>query len=138
MKILFDTNVVLDLLLDRKPHVYEAVRLFSRVEKGEIVGVLGATTVTTIHYLVTKALGHTKSKDAVDGLLQLFDIAPVNRLVLESALDLNFSDFEDAVIHEAAAHAGVQMITSRDHSGFKKAKLPVYSPKELLNILEKE
>jgi len=136
MKVLFDTNVVLDLLLDRKPFANDASELFSRVEHGDIQGFLGATTVTTIHYLVTKTLGRAKSKKIVENLLQLFDVAPVNRLVLESALHLKFSDFEDAVLHEAAAHTGIGAIASRDIMGFKQATIAVYSPKELLKIIE--
>ncbi len=51
MKILFDTNVVLDVLIDRKPFSLTASLLFSEVEKGRIEGFLCATTITTIYYL---------------------------------------------------------------------------------------
>jgi len=57
MKILFDTNVILDVLLDREPFANEAALLMSMVEQAEITGFICATTVTTIHYLATKALG---------------------------------------------------------------------------------
>lgn len=137
MKVLFDTNVVLDLILDRAPFANDAAKLFADVEHGKILGLLGATTVTTIHYLVTKSLGPTKSVRVVEDLLHLFDIAHVNRLTLESALHLKFPDFEDAVLHEAAAHSGAQIITTRDISGFKHATVAVYSPKELLRIIAK-
>ena len=54
MKILFDTNIVLDVLLDREPFSDLALKLVSNVEKKEIKGYLGATTVTTIYYLASK------------------------------------------------------------------------------------
>ena len=57
MKILFDTNVVLDVMLDREPFSESACQLFSIVEQGEAVGFISATTVTTIHYLASKVLG---------------------------------------------------------------------------------
>ena len=57
MRVLFDTNVVLDLLLARQPHVETAAALVARVERGELTGCLCATTVTTIFYLASKAVG---------------------------------------------------------------------------------
>jgi hypothetical protein len=68
-------------------------------------------------------------------LLALFEIAPVNRVVLETALALDFSDFEDAVVHEARRHFGVQGLVTRDPKGFSKASLPIYSPADLLLAL---
>ena len=57
MKILFDTNVILDVLLDREPFSSIAAKLFSRVETGEITGYVCATTITTLHYLTRKVVG---------------------------------------------------------------------------------
>lgn len=57
MKVLFDTNVILYLLLDREPFSDAASYLLSKVERSEIIGYVCATTITTIHYLATKALG---------------------------------------------------------------------------------
>ena len=62
MNILFDTNVVLDVLLDRKPFSAPASVIFSWVEAGEFIGFLGATTVTTIFYLATKVVGKKTSR----------------------------------------------------------------------------
>jgi predicted nucleic acid-binding protein len=61
-------------------------------------------------------------------------VASVNRLVLEDALDSGFLDFEDAVLHAAAMHCGVQAIVTRDEKGFNKAQIAIYSPEALLNI----
>ena len=136
MKALFDTNVILDVLLDREPFSEEASILLSKVEQSEIIGFVCATTITTIHYLATKALGHKAATLHISSLLSLFVIAPVNRVVLENAYISKFKDFEDAVLHEAALHAGAKYIITRNLSDFKKSKLPVYEPKEFLNALE--
>ena len=64
MRVLLDTNVVLDLLLDRDPWSKTAAKLFSRVESGTLDGYLGATTVTTIYYLATKAVGAKTARAA--------------------------------------------------------------------------
>ena len=136
MNILFDTNVVLDLLLDREPFAADAASLFSKVEQSIISGYLCATTVTTIHYLIAKAIGTREAVRHIRALLSLFIIAPVNRVVLEQALTDAFTDFEDAVLHAAACHAGVQSIVTRNVRDFSRANLPVFSPIELINALE--
>ncbi|MDA8419422.1 MAG: PIN domain-containing protein [Desulfobacteraceae bacterium] len=136
MNILFDTNVILDVLLDREPFSTDASLLLSKVEQSEIIGLMCATTVTTIHYLATKALGRQAASHHLQSLLSLFVIAPVNRVVLEQAITAKFSDFEDAVLHEAACHAGAKYIVTRNVADFKSSKLAVFAPKEFINALE--
>ncbi len=136
MNILFDTNVILDVMLDRAPFSEPASQLLSLVERGEIFGIICATTVTTIHYLSTKVLVKNKSQTQIKELITLFEIGAVNRTVIEDALKSKFSDFEDAVIYQTANHAGAEAIVTRDPKGFKQSKLPVYSPIELLKILQ--
>ena len=135
MKVLLDTNVVLDVLLDREPYAASASQLFSRVENGELVGAICATTVTTIHYLTTKALDAQQALENVKKLLHLFEIAAVNRAVLEAALEAGFVDFEDAVIDASARHTDAVAIVTRNGADFAQAQLPIYSPDELLVIL---
>lgn len=135
MKVLFDTNVVLDLLIDRAPHAEAAAMLFAAVERGIIGGCLGATTLTTIHYLTAKTLGREQAREAVAVLLSLFEIAPITRPVLEAALTDNFDDFEDSVIHQAARQSGAQAIVTCNGKDFRGAELPVYAPEELLKVL---
>lgn len=135
MKILFDTNIVLDILLDREPFSDLAAKLISRVEKKEIKGFLGATTVTTIYYLASKVAGKKKANQEISKLLSIFQIAPVNKPVLAEAIKLKFIDFEDAVLHEAAKQIGVQGIVTRNSNDFKKATLSIYSPEELYKMV---
>ena len=136
MNVLFDTNVVLDALLDRDPWADTAVALFDRVESGDLVGHLGATTVTTIHYIARRNVGVGAAEEMLRDLLRLFEVAPVNRAVLEGALDLGFDDFEDAVLHEAARLVGAGGITTRDPSGFRRSSLRVYAPDTLVAALD--
>ncbi|CAB1064932.1 PIN domain protein [Olavius sp. associated proteobacterium Delta 1] len=136
MRILFDTNVVLDVLLDREPYSSTAAKLFSKVESGKISGYVCATTITTIHYLASRVIGVNSAVKEISNLMKLFEVAPVNRAVLEAAVSLGFKDFEDAVLHESARYREAQGIVTRDLSGFKKSKIQVYSPEELLLMLE--
>ena len=136
MKVVFDTNVVLDVLLDREPFAEQAAYLMSKVERSEISGFLCATTITTVYYLLSKYLAKKKAKTGIKSLMALFEIAPVNRLVIENALESKFSDFEDAVLHESARQAGVEYIITRNIRDFKATKIPAFSPGEFLSILE--
>ena len=135
MNVLFDTNVVLDALLDRKPWADAASGLFDRVESGRLVGLLGAPTITTIHYIARCNVDRESANSMMRDLLRLFEVAPVGRTVLESALVLDFDDFEDAILHEAGRLAGVQAIVTRDKKGFSAATLRVYSPDVLIAAL---
>ena len=134
--MLFDTNVVLDVLLDREPFATIGAHLFSQVERGMVPGYLCATTVTTVHYLTHKALGAEEARHKVRNLMRLFEVAPVNRAILEAALASRLAQFEDAVLHESALHVGAQGIVTRDPAGFKGARLPVYAPDELWKALQ--
>jgi len=135
LKILLDTNIVLDVLMDRLPYSDTATVLFSKVEYGTIIGYLCCTTITTVFYLASKTVGAARAHEEIKKLLSLFEVAPVNRHVLESALELDFNDFEDAVIHEAACHIGVDAIVTRNQKDFKKSRISVYSSEEMVKIL---
>jgi predicted nucleic acid-binding protein len=134
--VLFDTNVILDVLLARPPHVAPATALLERVAARSLHGFLGATTVTTIHYLAARAVGDRLAREHVRTLLGLFEVAPVTRAVLTDALELRFADYEDAVLHEAARHVGADAIVTRDRKGFARARLTLYGPEELGRFLD--
>ena len=135
MKILLDTNIVLDVLMDRMPFSDDAVELFSKVEDGTIIGYLCSTTITTVYYLASKTLGTPRAQEEIKKLLNLFEVSPVNRQVLESALVVDFSDFKDAVIHEAACLVGADAIVTRNQKDYKKSRISVYSSEEMARIL---
>jgi len=135
VRVLFDINVLLDVLLRREGLVQESARLLNTVEAQQVSGLLCATSVTTIHYLVARHAGDAMAKRSVELLLQLFEVAPVGRAVLEDALQLEFGDFENAVQHEAARHAGTDTIVTRNTKDFGNVTLSVFAPAELLRVL---
>lgn len=136
MKVLLDTNVILDVLLDREPFSAAASLLLDKAERGEIAGFACATTITTIYYLAAKMLGAKMASSHVQSLLSLLSVAPVNKLVLENAVASKFRDFEDAVLHEAALLAGVQHIVTRNAADFKNSLIPIHEPEEFLHAFE--
>lgn len=123
-------------MLDRHPHARPALRLFTYVERQDLAGLLGATTVTKLQYLSRQALGEAGARKQIGALLRLFEVAPVTRAILDGALDLRFPDFEDAVLHESGRHASADGIVTRDPGGFRKGELPVYEAAELLAALD--
>ncbi|MFZ1728624.1 MAG: PIN domain-containing protein [Bacteroidota bacterium] len=135
MRILFDTNVLLDVLLAREPFAQSALRLLDMADRGKIEGLLCATTITTIHYLTTKALGAAAARKSIRTMMKIFTVAAVDGDVLTRALDLPMKDYEDAVLHESAIVSEAQGIVTRNVRDFVKSRIPVYSPDELLAVL---
>ncbi len=136
MKILFDTNVILDLLLARKPFCTSATYLVSEVELCHIEGYLCPTTITTISYLVGKVKGMKETKIIINHLLNIFRTSPMNKSVLETALNCKITDYEDAVIHESARQIELDGIVTRDLRDFKNSSIKIYDPQELVSILK--
>jgi predicted nucleic acid-binding protein len=132
MRVMLDTNIVLDLLLDREPFSGDAVKIFSLVESGELDALLCATTITTIYYLVSKSVQKSKTDMIIEDLLQLFEIATVDKDVLISSLKNSGKDFEDSVIYTSARFSKVDVIVTRDKKGFSNSKVLIQEPKEFL------
>ncbi len=136
IKVLIDTNVVLDVLARREPHFLAARAIWAYVEGGEIEGVLAAHSITTIAYLLAKALPHLKVQNALTKLLQVFSIAPVERTIILNALALNWHDFEDAVQMSTAESVSADYLVTRNTKDFvSSATISVLPPDELLVIL---
>jgi len=136
VKILVDTNVVLDLLLDRSPFSDLAARIFSLVENSKVEAALCATTVTTIDYLLTRSLSRDAAQKALQRLLELFEIAPVNRPVIEEALQSRMTDFEDAVLSYAANLVGATAVVTRNTKDFRNSPVKALDPAEFLSVFE--
>ncbi len=134
-RLLLDINVVLDILLDRKPHVSASSAVWAKVELGEAVGLLAAHGVTTIFYLVEREHGARVACEAVEAMLQVIDVAPVDDSVIRSALKLSWPDFEDAVCAVAALHSRCDAIVTRDPAGFPSSPVPVLEPEAALALL---
>ncbi len=136
MKILFATNVILDVMLLRDPFCKSAALLLAEVERKKIAGFVCSTTVTTIHYLVEKAKDQKFALAQIENLLKIFRISQVDKSCLESALRSKIKDFEDAVLNESASRERVDAIVTRNTKDFKESKLTIYNPEELLKIIK--
>ena len=134
-KILFDTNVVLDVLLDRKPFADAGAAAWMAAETGVVKGMLAAHAVTTIHYLVRKEMGAARTKRLLASILSVFGVAAVGSEVLHEALESSLTDFEDAVTAAAARFAGCVHIVTRDPKGFRGSPVSSIAPEALTALL---
>jgi predicted nucleic acid-binding protein len=127
-RLLLDINIVLDVLLDRAPHVQASAAVWNAVENGRVQGFLSAHALTTIHYLIRKELGDAFARKAIAELLQVFDVAPIDGSVILRATRIPSSDFEDSVTAAAAEKAKCFAIVTRDPAGFRKTGVRALTP----------
>ena len=135
MKILIDTNIVLDLILERQPFVDNAVLIFEQIERGNLAGYIAATTITNIFYILRKAKGRDVALAAIHRLLIGLQFCAVDRQTIETALSLDLKDFEDSIQLACATLDQLNAILTRDPKDFRSSNLPIYSPAELLTQL---
>ena len=135
-RLLLDVNLILDVLLDRKPHADDAAEVWAAVETGRATGYLSAHAVTTIHYLNSKAVGPRMAAATTEALLSVFDVAVVDEAVLRSAAALRWRDFEDAVTASAAIRSRCDAIVTRNPKDFAKATTRVLAPREAAASLQ--
>jgi predicted nucleic acid-binding protein len=135
VKILIDTNIVLDLILEWQPFVESAILLFEQIERGNVVGYIAATTITNIFYIIRKAKGREVALAAIHRLLIGLQFCAVDRQTIETALSLGLKDFEDSIQLACATLDQLDVIVTRDAQDFSGSNLPIYSPTALLNQL---
>jgi predicted nucleic acid-binding protein len=132
MNILIDTNIVLDVLLERPPWLVEAEQIWDACDTGKITGYLAATSVTNIHYIARRMRDLRHAQIAVGLCLGTFRIAPIDDMTLVHATSLPGADFEDNLQIASALIANLDAIVTRDPPGFANAPLPILRPHELL------
>jgi predicted nucleic acid-binding protein len=135
MKVLVDTNIILDFLLEREPFFTDADTLIQTIRADQIQGYLTATTLTDIFYIARKPKGVQIAKQYISDLLALMRICPVNKRILNVAISSNLPDFEDAVQLACAMALNLDAIVTRDTQGFAGATLPILSAGEVLQLL---
>ena len=128
MKVVFDTNVILDAAMGR-PGSESAQELVQAAISGEIVGIVTANSITDIHYIVV-----------VYNALSLFDIVAVDGDVCSMALNTGMKDYEDAVLAICAKRAGADYIATRDEGFINESETPVSAlqPHDVLSVIRAE
>lgn len=132
LKVLFDTNVVVDIALKRQPFYSASLRVLTLAYQGAIEAFISASTVTDIYYLVRKAKGHDATLDFLKLIIPFCQIAAIDQRVITHALMSSITDFEDAVQYEAAILAQLDAVVTRNPQDFPMQGLPIFTPEVLL------
>jgi predicted nucleic acid-binding protein len=136
MRVLIDTNVILDYVLERHPFHAEAEEIVLGVARRDFVGYVSSITPINVYYTGRKLKGKDHTIKAVRRLLRLFEVCTADKKVLQKAFSSNISDYEDAVQHESAVAENLDAIVTRNAKDFANAMVKIYSPTEFLAVLQ--
>ena len=132
MRILLDTNVVLDVALAREPFCRAADAILDASDFRRIHLFITASSATDLYYVLRKEKGHDVGLRFIRRLLESVDACGVDENTLSAAMNSDFRDFEDAVQNAAAVDAGIDVIVTRNQSDFRTSPLTVMSPEEFV------
>ena len=139
MKILVDTNVIIDALTGREPYREDAEQIFIFSANQTADMYITASSATDIYYLVRKYLHNTEqAKSVMSKLYELFYILDVTAKDCKEALLSDMNDYEDAVISCCAAHNHMDYIVTRNIKDYEKSKIQAILPEVFLNIIKQE
>ncbi|MEA3450724.1 MAG: PIN domain-containing protein [Bacteroidota bacterium] len=136
-KVYFDTNILLDFVLKRKKFNAIAAKLIDLVVEEQIIGFINGASIVSIHYILSKNRNKTLALEFVNDIMDIFEIARLDKDIIQSALNSNFSDFEDALHEFSAIDAGVEIIVTRNIKDFTTYRLQVYKPEQLIKYIGK-
>ena len=132
MKILIDTNVIIDYLADRIPFADHAEQVLTLCQSSGVTGLVTANAITDIYYVVHKVVGREKTLEAIRTLCSTLDITDVGRADILNALELELSDFEDALTAQCAKRVKAEYIVTRDISDYSNSPVPAIEPAAFL------
>ena len=137
MKLLIDTNIILDFLQKREPYYEDASAIFQLSVDNEVIECVTASSITDIYYLVNKEFKDVKkTKERIQDLLELITILDVTNKDIQDAIRSEWKDFEDSLQYIVALHNSVDAIIIRNTKDFSESSIPIYSPKEFLNFIK--
>jgi len=135
-KVLFDTNIILDVALKREPFVANSLKTINLIDT-KIEGYVNILTLINTYYFAHKKVGIDKAKQFIADLLTQFKVINATKEICINAINSDFNDFEDAVQEFSAINADVEIIVTRNPKDFKYSNLKVFEPKELIKYFEK-
>lgn len=135
MKVLIDTNVVLDFALERVPFQDEAKKIFKAIDEHHVTGYLIASAVTDIYYFISKAYGNEPASAFISHLVGITQIIAVDKELIQNSLQLGWSDFEDSLQFLGGKSVSSVAIITRNPKDFKASDIPVFTPSQFLEQL---
>lgn len=133
MKIMCDTNVIIDVLLEREPFVEDSYKVLELCEKHKIDGFVSASSITDIYYLVKKYTHSTGlAYKAIGKLLEIIKVCSVTDNDILAAFQKRAKDFEDCLVATCAKSIHCDFIATRNKKDFEGFGIPVLAPSEIL------
>ncbi|MEH2406454.1 PIN domain-containing protein [Nostoc sp.] len=133
--MLFDSDVLLDILAQRQPFIVASARALNTVMQNQVQGYVSGHAVTNIFYILRRQVGNEVARELLAKLLQHLQVASVTDEVTRQALNSPITDFEDAVTSAAALTAGLEIIVTRNTPEFVASLVPAMLPDEFLTRL---
>ena len=138
MKLLIDTNIILDALMARNPWAASAQAVLLAVAEEKVEGCITASTMADLYFLLHKHLRDAqKTKDVLLGLIASVNILDVNGADCEKAFSLPMSDYEDALLAYCGKRHKTDYIVTRNPAHFKGSPVKVIEPDDILKIINK-
>lgn len=134
--IFIDSDVILDVLTERKPFYSESRKLFDVIEKKLISAYTSTLIIANLHYIICKAKSKKTADTTIRKLITIIRIIPFKEDDIINSINSRFSDFEDGIQNYAAARNNMECLITRNVKDYKHANLPVFSPEEILQITE--
>ena len=134
-RLFFDTNVLLDHLLDREPFADDATELWSMAERREAFGCISAISFNFVYCIMRHQANERTARRAIKGLRDVFEIIEVDAQIINQAIDSDLADFEDAIQHACAMRAEATHLVTRDLPGFRRSEVPVVAPDAYLSTV---
>ncbi len=132
MKVLVDTNVILDVLCDRKEFVADSLRVFQCCEAQRVTGYISALSIPNIVYIMRKELDPERIREILHTLTMVFSVVELREGDLLKAAELPFDDYEDAIQSTCAVRLGADYIVTRNGKDFANSAISAISPPDLL------
>ena len=132
MKVLVDTNIWLDLLLDRQPFSVMSHAALAACINDEDDICIAPTSLKDVFYLVRKKLDAKHAYEAIELILNMTEVLVIDRIICEKAIQLERPDYEDGMIAAIALTEKADCILTRDEGAFTELSIPKYSPTEFL------
>ncbi|MBE9239128.1 PIN domain-containing protein [Anabaena aphanizomenioides LEGE 00250] len=135
MKILLDTNIIIDNALEREPFWNTSEQVLSLIEQGKIAGSISASTFSDSYYIIRKARGRDWTLTYLNQLVTFCQIATVNQAAITMAFTTNFKDFEDAIQYSTAVVNQLDAIITRNSQDFPVVTPRILTPDQLIEEL---
>ena len=134
-KIFTDSDVILDILCKREPHYEYAAQVFSLADTRQLRLYTTPLVVANVYYILRKAIGIEKAKEALRKLRLLMHIIAIEEQEIDLALNSPFSDFEDALQYYTAVRHHMDMLLTRNIKDYKEKALIIQTPEQFIKML---